>query len=358
MRKLRVGIIGTGFGAKVQAPGFQMHPETEVVALSSIRPGRAAEAAAALNIPQAFDDWQEMVEKVDLDLLSVVTAPNLHYPPAIAGLVKGRHVLCEKPFALHLEQAREMRDLARSQGVVHAVNHEFRYLPARQTFKHLVASGFLGEIFQVVVTFTMPSFERFATRPYSWLWDAEAGGGMLGALGSHLIETLQWWFGPITNVAARLDTRIRMRQGDSGLTRVTADDSFRFLCDFGSGAGGVVQFLPVAHHGEGLRVEAYGRNGTLIFQGDKQVLAGHPGGPLQPVELPAIEAVPGVGDRVNIDSHLPPFLVLVDRLVKAIRQGQPGTDYPDFQTGCQVQAVLDALRQSQREGRFVDVQEA
>lgn len=357
MRKLRVGIIGTGFGARVQAPGFQMHPATEVVALSSVRSGRAASEAARLGIPHAFDDWQEMLESMDLDLVSVVTAPHLHYPCTIAALVKGQHVLCEKPFALDLHQAREMYDLANSQGMVHAVNHEFRYLPARQTFKHLIASGVLGEIYQVVVTWTMPAHERFANRPYGWLWDKESGGGMLGALGSHLIDSLQWWFGPITAVNGKLDTRVHLRQGETGMVRVTADDSFRFLCEFGSGTGGIVQFLPLAHHGDGLRVEAYGRNGTLVLRDDREVLSGHPGGPLLPVELPPMEAIAGVGGSVEQDHHLPMFVVLVDRVARAIR-GEPHEELPTFKTGCQVQAVLDALRQSNREGRLVGVEEA
>jgi predicted dehydrogenase len=355
--KLKVGIIGTGFGTRVHVPGFQAHPETEVVALASVRPGRAAAEAARLSIPHAFDDWQEMLEAVDLDIVSVVTAPDLHYLCTVAALVKGRHVLCEKPFALNLTQAREMLALAQSQGVRHAINHEYRYVPARQTFKHLVASGFLGDITQVVVTWTNPAFERYASQPYSWLWNQEAGGGMLGALGSHLIDALQWWFGPIIAAGGRLDTRVRLRQGETGMVRVTADDSFRFLCEFASGAGGTVQFLPLAHHGDGLRVEAYGRHGTLVLRGDREVLAGHPGGPLQPVDLLPPEQAPGLGDGPGQEPNLPLFAVLVDRFVSAVR-GRPGGEYPTFQTGCQVQAVLDTIRRSHQENRYLEVPEA
>src|SRR2546427_10229482 len=103
--KLRVGVIGTGFGAEVQIPAFQAHPRVEMVAVTSGTPGRAREAAGRFEIPQAFDDYRDMVAKADLDLVSITSPPDTHHPAAFAGLARGRPARCEKALALDAAQA-------------------------------------------------------------------------------------------------------------------------------------------------------------------------------------------------------------------------------------------------------------
>lgn len=355
MSKLRIGIIGTGFGASVQAPGFNLHPECEVVALAGVaRPGRAQEMAAKLGIPRAYDSYQQMLEQEELDLVSVVSAPNLHHPMTIAALERRIPVFCEKPMALNLAEAQAMADAAERRGLVNAIDFEFRHQPARTHFKELVSEGFLGELVHFSLTYSMGAFERNVARPMGWLWREESGGGMLGALGSHVIDSLRWFFGDINSVCGSLTTHVAERDGE----RVTADDTFSFLARLGGKATGSVQFLMHAHHGFGMRLEAFGSKGTLVLIDDKVLLAGKQGEALAEVALPATFTVPGVTYPENPDRHIPAFVVMVDNLVQALKgTGAPGPSrqYATFRDGAAVQAVLDAVRRSHKEQRWVDV---
>ena len=101
---VRVGVIGVGFGTAVQIPGFQ-DEGIEVVAVCSRRLERARKAAEDFNIPYYFDDYMELIVRDDIDAVSIVTPPALHYPITMAALAAGKHVLCEKPFALNAKEA-------------------------------------------------------------------------------------------------------------------------------------------------------------------------------------------------------------------------------------------------------------
>jgi predicted dehydrogenase len=356
--KLRIGIIGTGFGTVVQAPGFMMHPECEVVALAGVaRPGRAQEQAAKLGIPRAYDTYQAMLANEELDLVSVVSAPSMHYAMTIAAQERRLPVLCEKPMAMDLAQAQAMVDAAERRGLLNAINFEFRHVPARTKMKQLIAEGFLGELVHFNLTYTAGGLAQNLARPIGWLWKEETGGGMLGALGSHIIDMLRWYFGDIRSVAGALTSHVDVRSGEPA----TADDTFSFLARLSGKATGVVQYLSHAHHGFGMRLEVYGTAGTLVLEDPKRLLAGKPGQSLEEVPLPARFDVPGVAYPESMDARLAPFIVMADNLVQALRgTAAPGPSryLPTFRDGAAVQAVLDAVRRSHREGRWVDVAQA
>lgn len=356
MSKLKVGIIGTGFGALVQAPGFRMHPDCEVVALAGVhRAGRAAEHAAKLSIPRAYDNWQEMLEQENLDLVSVASAPHLHHPMSIAALERRIHVLCEKPMAMDLAEAEAMVEAAERRNLVNAIDFEYRHNPARTRFKELVREGFLGDLIHFNNTWSMPLFARVEGWPMGWLWQEETGGGMVGAVASHMVDTVRWLLGEVDSVSAALTTHIERRQGEP----VTVEDTFSFLCRMAGGkATGMVQGLLYAHHGFGMRLEAFGTKGSLVIEDDKRLLAGKPGGALEEIPLPARFDVAGVTYPADPGTMLPGFVVLVDNLVQAIRGTAapgPSREYATFRDGAAAQAVLDAVKRSHREERWIAV---
>lgn len=350
--QIRVGIIGTGFGTMIQAPGFAAHPAYDLVALSGVhRPGRAAEQAAKLGIPHAYDDWRAMLQEENLDLVSVVSAPNLHAPMTIAALERGIHVLCEKPTAMNLAEVQAMIDAAERRGLVGMIDHEFRHLSTRTKFKDLVKEGFLGRPLQVNVTWFYGGWERHQTRPMNWLWREETGGGMLGAFGSHMIDTARWLFGEFTAVSGWLGNVLTEREGE----RVTADDNFAFLAQLAGGGIASFSSLPSAHHGPGFRIEAYGTNGTIVMTEDT-VMAGRPGEPLQSVEVPKPFVVEGATYPEGASGQLHAFVILADNLAHAIRGTTPQNPSPEtasFRDGAAVQVVLDAVRRSHREQIWV-----
>ncbi len=184
-RKLRVGVIGTGFGSQVQLPAFRAHPRVEIVALASGQPGKAAAVAGRFGVPLAFDDYTALV-KADLDLVSITTPPDLHHPMTMAALARGRHVICEKPMALSAVQAGEMLQEAERRGVIHLIDHELRFNPTRRRIKSLIDEGFIGHPRHAL--FYSASGRADSTRPWTWWSDAARGGGILGAFGSHTVR--------------------------------------------------------------------------------------------------------------------------------------------------------------------------
>src|SRR5438045_1271658 len=102
---IRVAILGTSFGRLVQAVGFQRHAGFELVAIAGSDRGKSARIAGELGVPHVFADWRRLLATVECELVSVVTPADLHHPMVMAALESGRHVLCEKPTALHRFQA-------------------------------------------------------------------------------------------------------------------------------------------------------------------------------------------------------------------------------------------------------------
>src|SRR4051812_6644814 len=143
--KIRVAVIGAGFGSAVHIPALLSIPEFDVVAVCSRRPERAHLAAAHHGIKRAVADYRELVRDPDIDALVIATPPYLHHGMVIAALEAGKHLLCEKPMAKSLAESRDMQKIADRVGVAAMVNHEFRFVPARARAKELIDEGFIGE---------------------------------------------------------------------------------------------------------------------------------------------------------------------------------------------------------------------
>ncbi|NOT33439.1 MAG: Gfo/Idh/MocA family oxidoreductase, partial [Candidatus Eisenbacteria bacterium] len=144
MSKIRVILLGASFARLVQAVGFQRHAGFEVVGIAGSDAAKARRVADELGIVNASGDWRQLIAEVEADLVSIVTPVDLHHPMMLSALAAGRHVLCEKPTALHRFQAIEMRDAARAAGRVAAINHEFRFFPARAAAVEIVRAGGIG----------------------------------------------------------------------------------------------------------------------------------------------------------------------------------------------------------------------
>lgn len=348
---VRVAVIGTSFASAVQIPGFQQLPGVEVVAVASAREERARQAAAKFGIPRAYGDWRALLDEVECDLVSIVTPPYLHHEMTLAAIERGRHVFCEKPFALDVQQAVEMVQAAERAGLVHAVDHEFRYRPARSRVKELVDAGHLGEPRVIRWGWLAGMLAEPTGRAWNWWSEREKGGGWFGAIGSHLIDSLLWWFGDVVEVSAQLTTFVRRRPTADGKRwgEVTADDDVALLLRFASGARCTVDLSAVTRPGR-ILLEAFGSEGALAIEEDQRLLAARGTGGWEQAEIPSrlVREVPG-------DPRLGPFVELAERVVTRVRGGS-GPDFADFRQGLRVQAVMDAAHESAREGRAVRVE--
>src|SRR2546426_4673748 len=245
---IRVLLIGTGFGAQVHAPGVARNAAFTLAGIASGSIQNARRVASEFSIPYATDDWKRMLDEVEGDLVSIAAPVDLHYSMARAALERGRHVLCEKPFALNVAEARELHALAEARGRVAVVNHEFRHFPAREALTRRIREGGLGRVEHVMIRDRIPGWARNPKRRITWLAEKKRGGGYLGALGSHHIDQLILWGGPIRRVFCGLrSVAAEYVEQVPAFREITADDTFTLLVHFQSGARGVVDLFGGAH---------------------------------------------------------------------------------------------------------------
>ncbi|MBI2467335.1 MAG: Gfo/Idh/MocA family oxidoreductase [Candidatus Rokubacteria bacterium] len=345
--KLRVGVIGTGFGSTVQIPAFQAHPRVEVAALASGQPGKARAVADRFGIPHAFDAWADLA-KAELDLVSITAPPWLHHPMTLAALGAGRHVLCEKPMALSAAEALEMLETAERARVVHLIDHELRFNPNRRKVRALIADGFVGRPRHVLITQVGPG-RSDPTRPWTWWSDASRGGGLLGALGTHQIDLLRYWLGEIEAVSGAVEVYVKQRPVEGGAHRaVTAEDFTSFSLRFASGAVGTVVLSAVTAHPRGPRLEVWGEEGTLYLDEAERLWGARRGRDLEELTERETLAPPSGMEYPTLWGL--GFVRLVDHVVAALLDGGPVAPAATFRDGLQVQRAMDAIREAARSG--------
>ncbi|HEY1014414.1 MAG TPA: Gfo/Idh/MocA family oxidoreductase, partial [Herpetosiphonaceae bacterium] len=136
---MRIGIIGTGWGARVQVPAFRL-AGLEISGLAGQNREKTAREAGRLGVA-AFDDWRDLLAG-DAELISIVTPPAFHREMALAALAAGKHVLCEKPTALNTAEALELAAAAAQHpGKLSLLDHELRFLPALRLAREIIQRG-------------------------------------------------------------------------------------------------------------------------------------------------------------------------------------------------------------------------
>jgi predicted dehydrogenase len=347
MCAVRVGIIGTGFGASVIAPGMRCVSGAELVAVTSAREERAQAVAREWGMQHAFSDYREMLRTVPLDLVCISSPPYLHYEMTMAALDAGAHVLCEKPFAMNVGEANEMLQRAQRSGLVHAVDFEFRFVPVRATMKRMLDAGAIGEPFLVRVTdMTLTRTDQ----AYGWWFDLKRGGGLLQAIGSHYVDAMRWWLSPIASVTADLRAVIPERplEDGSGSEKVTADDTAAVAFRLESGISGRID-LSVSAPGGYRRIEVFGNEGVLTIESAAKLYLARHG---KTEEVP-----PDQRDQGRLeDARVGPFVEFAQRVVDRVN-GVDGLPFTTFADGVEVQKVLDAIHRSSEERREVNVSE-
>src|SRR6202158_4960970 len=198
-----IGIIGVGFGAQVHVPAFRSEG-WDVAAICSRTREKAQKAAEEAGIAGVYTDPIELIRRDDLAAIAIITPPGAHHRLSLAALNAGKHVLCEKPFAIDAKQAEEMLAAADKAGRTAMIAHEFRYTPQRAYIRQLLAEGYIGRFQLCTMELFLDRYVSREPRPLTWNAYKSEGGGLLGALGSHYIDGLRFWFGEIASVSGWL----------------------------------------------------------------------------------------------------------------------------------------------------------
>ncbi len=348
-----IGIIGTGFARTTQLPAFRAVEGARVAAVASHRRENADAVAREFEIPFATTDWREVVAREDVDLVSIVTPPSTHAEIAIAALEAGKAVLCEKPMAMNADETNAMRQKARASGLLALVDHELRLLPARRLMRDMILRGEIGRVRHAKFVFRSDS-RASADKEWSWWSDESAGGGALGAIGSHAVDSLRWLlFTGVSHVAASLAAHVRERRDQTtGETRaVTTDDEASLLVNFDDGA---VTEGATGEPGAGEHsVAVFGSEGALRVEGAGDLWLSRVGdNSWHRVSTDNAPLASGLRDNEWSRG----FTIFAREIVAAVREGRTTIDgAATFDDGHHTQLVLDAARAANDSGCRVTV---
>jgi predicted dehydrogenase len=358
--EIGIGIIGTGFARTTQIPAFRACEGARVVSIASGRRANAERVAREFDIAHVAGDWREVVARDDVHLVSIVTPPSTHAEITLAALAAGKAVLCEKPMAMNADETDGMRRAARDRGLLAHIDHELRFLPARRKMREMISAGEVGSVRQLKFLFRS-DMRASAARGWNWWSDKEAGGGTLGAIGSHAVDTLSWLTGArVSHVSALLATHVAERTDEeSGAARaVTSDDEADMLLHFAGGAGeahatGVVAMSVVEAGRPEHRVQVFGSEGALMLDRGGELFHSKVGeGAWRKIETESAPLAAGMRDNEWSRG----FTVFAREIVGALREGRRAVEgAATFDDGHRIQLVLDAARAAHDGGCRVTV---
>ena len=362
---VNVGVIGTSWWSDAMyLPALQNHPHARVAAVAGRDVERTREFAKRWNVPGAYTDSEEMLDKEALDAVIILSPNNQHLPMTMQALERGLHVLCEKPLGMNYGESKRMNDAAITAGVKTMVPFTYRFMPTARYIKALIDEGYLGKAYHLNLRY-YTGYARDGQ--YMWRFNLdESGAGVAGDLGTHWIYLASWWFGEITAVTAMLGHNVPRAPKPDGTSYPVGEDTAVMLVEFASGAQGVLHMSAVSYEatpfGQIHEMEFHGSEGTIHARTDwntVQKVFGARVGEGMVRELAIPEAVWG-GVRVDTvhNTYKDVFRqqdFMTRGFITAIIEGTPTS--PDFADGMRVQRVLDAALLSGKEHRRVEVGE-
>jgi predicted dehydrogenase len=378
MAEIGVGLVGYKFMGRAHSNAyrqvgrfFDVDPAPRMAVICGRDEAGVRAAAGSLGWESYETDYRRLVERDDVGIVDVVTPGNTHREIVLAALEAGKHVICEKPLANSLAEAKEMHDAAREAGTVNTVCFNYRRAPAVQLAKKLIDDGRLGTIRHWRATY-LQDFIMDPGFPLIWRLKKElAGSGALGDIGAHIVDLSQFLLGPVSEVVGMMETFVKERpleeaSAGGGLSasggvetgEVTVDDAAAFLARFESGAMGTFEATRFAAGRRNKNAfEINGSKGSVAFdlermnelevffvdddadvQGFRTVNVTEPDHPFAGAWWP-----PG-----HILGYEHTFVHTMKDLMDGIAKG--ASPSPTFEDAYRVQAVLDAVERSAEGG--------
>lgn len=321
-------------------------------------------------------DWRKVVARKDIDVIDIATPGYLHAPMAIAAAQAGKHIICEKPLANTLAEAKQMLKAVQKAGVKNMLNFNYRRIPAVAFAKQLIEEGKIGQVYHYHGSYLQdwiidPEF------PLVWRMEKKfAGSGALGDIGAHAADLAQFLIGEISTVTGQLTTFIKERplpgsgEGAWGAKgqgtakgKVTVDDDANFLARFKNGAVGVFESSRFAGGRRNFNnFQIYGSKGSIAFNLERMnELEFYDR--TEPNNLQAFKTImvteanhPYTGcwwPPGHIIGYEHTFVHAIHDFLMALEKDK--MPEPSFKDGVRIQALLDAVERSSKAGRWVKV---
>jgi predicted dehydrogenase len=339
---VKIAVVGGGYGAKVALPVLCALDEFEPVAVWSRRPDRARELAGEAGVALGTSEIDELLSAPGLEAVHVAAPVTMHAEVSITAARRGLHVLCEKPLASDLAEARRVAAAVAEAGVVGAVNYGRRFQVARERLIERVREV-AGRPRMVSVSLVYSDHAEPDSRPFTWVQDAAMGGGRLQGYGVHDLDLLLEACGDVEAVSVATEVGVPERADADGVVHaVTAEDAYAITMRFAGGGLALVSLVATARHKRGDVIEVYGSEGTVKLDAERRLWWGRADAEL---------ACEGPLEASSSDA----FARVARNFSSAIREGSPPD--PSLEEALRVQAVFDAVRVAANERRWVDVEQ-
>lgn len=380
-KEIRVGLVGYKFMGKAHSHAYKdliMFFEPKAIPVMRAICGRNEEAVRQVAQKYGWESyetsWERMVERDDIDLIDISSPGDTHRDIAVAAAEKGKHILCEKPLANNLKEAKDMLKAVEKAGVKHMVGFNYRRVPAVGLAKKMIEEGKIGEIYHFRATYLQdwivdPEF------PLVWrLQKEKAGSGPHGDLNAHIIDLARYLVGEFDQVVGMSKTFIEERPLPEEVTglaakagakrgKVTVEDACLFLAKFKNGALGSFEATRFATGRKNYnRFEINGSKGSIVFnleemnvlefysredpdyaQGFKRIMVTEGVHPYISAWWP-----PG-----HIIGYEHTFIHQAYDLMNALAEDRMPS--PSFLDGVRCQEVLEAVEKSVQKGKWVKV---
>ncbi len=378
MKPVTVGLIGYGAIGRVHALGYRAIPfhyglpadSVQIVGVATSRAESAAKAASEIGCGYWTADYRELLARPDIQVVDVNVPNHLHEEIVLAAAAAHKHIYCEKPLAVSVAQGKRMVQAASDAGVLTQMTFNFRFFPALERARQLIAEGFLGRLYSFRGRYYRSSYIDPA-KPLSWKLRSEtSGAGALYDLGAHIIDMLYSLLGEFGQVQATLETVIRERPttlGGGEMAPVDVDDIALLHIRLRDGTLGVVE---ASRLGTGftneLTFEIFGEKGSLRFDAANAGIlevydVGAPDAPIGGrrgiTRVESGNRYPGakMPDWTMAPGFLRSHSECQANFVRAVAESRPTS--PSLADGLHVQAVLEAALRSSQQARWVGVDE-
>jgi len=384
-KPLNVGMLGCGFMARAHSNAWLQVPhffDREHQPVLKVCYGRAEdkkkldEFAARWGYEAVETDWRRVVESDEVDLIDVCVPNHMHHDCVIAAAEAGKIIVCEKPLAMNAQEAEAMVAAVEKAGVANMVSFNYRRVPAIALFKQLIDEGRVGHVFHYRATYNQ-DYTISADVPQGgmalWRLDSRvAGSGVTGDLLAHSIDTAEWLNGPIQRVVAHAETFIKERRhADTGkVEKVDIDDACMFLAVFANGSIGTFESTRYARGRKNYNTfEINGERGAIFFDLEDPHI-------LQFFRYADPETGKKIEDhltgwqRIHVTNSEHPYMknwwvpgctigyehTFIHGFADFLASLEGGPAFqPDMKSALRTQRVCDAVLQSARERRWVEI---
>ena len=379
MKKWRTAVFGTGFMGRVHTEAICRLGNVEVAVIASLHESNARRLADQFSVKRVEADYRKVLEDPSIDAVHICTPNAQHYPMAIEALQAGKHVVCEKPLATTVDEARALVAAVEKAGRRDCLNHNLRYYPLVQQIRQLREAGELGDILVAQGTYSQ-DWLLYDT-DYNWRVEEKDGGALrcMADIGSHWFDMVEHLTGQrVTSLCADLHTFHKTRKkpksavetfagktlqpGDYDEVPITTDDYGGVVFRMGTAHGSMTASQVSAGRKNRLSIEVYGTKGSAAWDQEKpnELWLGHRNSNNQIIVKDPSLLMPGAQSYADLpgghgEGYGDTFKQVFRRFYASLDKPEAKPEYPTFRDGLRQLQIMQAEMESQKSRAWVDL---